>query len=452
MLLRFSVTNFLSFRETATLEMVAGGEHQHVERLPWVGKFRMKILPVTAIFGGNASGKSNLVSALFFSQAIITTSARNGFQAVPFKLDGSSQQQPSRFEFEILINEIIYHYSFEILANCVLSEELFVQNSTSIRLIFSRVKNKIKFGTSPAIKKADLEKFQTIKQLVNENVLFLSLASQFKNISAVVPVMKWFKQNLCILRPDSHLQSVSDYTIKGSELSNNFHEVLRDIDSGINHIDVLPVSRSEISIPPEFEKPLKEALSARNGVIRQGDIIWSLHDGELQAQKIVSYHKSSTGEDVLFNFAAESDGTKRVLDLIPALLALMDPKNKITFIIDEIDRSLHHMLSSYLLKKFLSNCNSESRSQLIFTTHDICLLDQKLLRRDELWVMDRNSLGESNMYPLSDFGEIRYDKDLQKMYLQGYLGGVPKIIGYLSATQVLVSGAFTEVSSDWGMW
>lgn len=452
MLLRFSVTNFLSFREKATLEMVASNERQHADRLPKVDKFRMKVLPVTAIFGGNASGKSNFVSALMFSQAVITTSVTNGFRAVPFRLNASNLKKPSAFSFELLIDELVYHYSFELLTDQVLCEELSVQNSTGTRLIFSRNKNKLRFGTSPTLRKEDLDRLQTVKQLVNDNVLFLSLASQFKTISAVLPVSRWFQQRLCILRPDSHLQTVADYTVKGSELSTDFHGVLRAIDSGIDHIDVISVPRSEIRIRAELEKTLKDALSLNKGVIRQGDIIWSLHNGELQAQKIVSYHKGTSGENVLFNFADESDGTRRVLDLIPALLALSDQQSHITFVIDELDRSLHHKLSLYLLQQFLGRCNSGSRSQLIFTTHDLGLLDQKLLRRDELWVMDRSSSGASNMYPLSDFGEIRYDKDLRKMYLQGYLGGIPKIIGCVGAFKVHSSEAFSGIVNSWGTW
>lgn len=432
-LLRFSVANFRSFRETATLEMVASAERQHAGRLPKVEKFRMKALPVAAVFGGNASGKSNFVSALWFAQAAVLGSFTNGLRAAPFRLDAESRDKPSVFAFELLIDEVVYHYSFEILADRVLSERLSVQNSTGERLIFSRDKGKLKFGISPAVKKEDLERMQTIQELVNDNSLFLSLAAQFKAISVVSPVVNWFEQRLCVIRPDSHLLTAPDYTADGSVLRVDFDRVLQALDLGIDHLDFAAVPRSEIHVSADVERTLKAALSRRQGVIRQGDIIWSLQDGELQARRILICRKGCAGEAVRFTLDEESAGLRRLLDLIPALLALTSQQSPVTFVIDEFDRSLHHKLCLYLLRQFLDHCAPESRSQLILTTHDLGLMDQKLLRRDELWLMDRDPAGASTMHSMSDFGEIRYDKDLRKMYLQGCLGGVPEINGRLEA-------------------
>ena len=98
------------------------------------------------------------------------------------------------------------------------------------------------------------------------------------------------------------------------------------------------------------------------------------------------------------------------------------------YIIDELDRSLHTKLSKTLLKYYLNSCNENSRSQLIFTTHDVMLMDQNTFRRDELWVTDRSSEGVSSLYSFSDYKDIRSDKDLRKYYLQGNLKGIPRIL------------------------
>lgn len=123
----------------------------------------------------------------------------------------------------------------------------------------------------------------------------------------------------------------------------------------------------------------------------------------------------------------ESDGSQRIIDLLPAFLELSSESSKKVYVIDEVDRSLHTLLTRHLLESFLSSCSSASRSQLLFTTHDVLLMDQKLLRRDEMWVAERGSLGESHLISFSDFKDVRYDKDIRKSYLQGRLGGIPNI-------------------------
>jgi len=124
----------------------------------------------------------------------------------------------------------------------------------------------------------------------------------------------------------------------------------------------------------------------------------------------------------------ESDGSRRVIDLLPAFLYLAAGANPNVYIIDELDRSLHTLLTRKLLELFLGEYSSSSRSQLLFTTHDLLLMDQNLLRRDEMWITDRNKDGSSNLISFSEYKDVRYDKDIQKSYLQGRLGGIPHIL------------------------
>ncbi|MBT3291657.1 MAG: AAA family ATPase, partial [Victivallales bacterium] len=118
----------------------------------------------------------------------------------------------------------------------------------------------------------------------------------------------------------------------------------------------------------------------------------------------------------------------RVIDLLPAFQQLWGQTSAKVFVIDELDRSLHTLLTRQLLEAYLDTCSKDTRSQLLLTTHDVLLMDQDLLRRDEMWVVERDSSGSSSLLSFSDYKKVRYDKDVRKSYLQGRLGGVPRIL------------------------
>lgn len=124
----------------------------------------------------------------------------------------------------------------------------------------------------------------------------------------------------------------------------------------------------------------------------------------------------------------ESDGSQRVIDLLPAFLELSATQSEKVYVIDEVDRSLHTLLIRCLLEGYLAKCSQNSRSQLLFTTHNVLLMDQDLLRRDEMWIAERNAEGVSSLLSFSEYKDVRYDKDIRKSYLQGRLGGILRIL------------------------
>jgi len=164
-------------------------------------------------------------------------------------------------------------------------------------------------------------------------------------------------------------------------------------------------------------------------------------DGELTAKKLVTYHQQQGGQEVKFEMRQESDGSQRVIDLLPAFLAAAATGSSKVYVIDEVDRSLHTLLTRQLLEGYLGCSGADTRSQLLFTPHDVLLMDQKLFRRDEMWVVERNPQGESSMMPFSEYKDVRYDKDIRKSYLQGRLGGLPRI---------QISGAFIDTCTPSG--
>ncbi|MCK5229651.1 MAG: AAA family ATPase, partial [Desulfobulbaceae bacterium] len=229
-------------------------------------------------------------------------------------------------------------------------------------------------------------------------------------------------------------ESFDQFIKEDSPLYDYMNEALSRLDTGIAKIGGEDIPFESIPmLPIEIRNQIKEALTENKPVrIRldtHGDrYVVQLKDDEIQAQKLVSFHLDSENKEVKFDLKSESDGSLRLIDLLPAFLAMSQDGPSKTFVIDELDRSLHTLLSRQLLASYLADCGPDSRSQLLITTHDVLLMDQDLMRRDEMWVAERDADGSSELIAFSDYKEIRNDKDIRKSYLQGRLGGIPKIL------------------------
>ena len=164
---------------------------------------------------------------------------------------------------------------------------------------------------------------------------------------------------------------------------------------------------------------LTEPINERFVVTRKG--------GELIAKKLVTYHPKADGTEAKFEIRQESDGSQRVIDLLPAFLELSAQVSKKVYVIDDLDRGLHTLLTRRLIEFYLKGCSKDTRSQLLISTHDVLLMDQQLLRRDEMWVIERDPTGASNLLSFSEYKDVRYDKDIRKSYLRGRLGGIPRL-------------------------
>ena len=430
MIIRFSVENWMSFRDQATFSMVASRERQHGERVPKLGKYQTRVLPVAAIYGGNASGKTNLFKALSFAKTLIVKGTRPD-SLIPietFRLDRKKTNHPSRFAFELLIDETIYDFSFVVTRKAVLEERLVVITSTSEKVLYDRRDGQLNFDSSLA---KDMF-LQFAFKGTRDNQLFLT-NSVSQKVDNFRPVYDWFKDTLELVAPDSRFEPFEQFLDEGHPLYAAMNEMLQRLDTGITHLgsEKIPFENIPLSDPLKSELQAKveegttvrlreEPTNVRVAVTREG--------GELVAKKLVSYHPKSDGTETKFEIYQESDGSQRVIDLLPAFLELSAQTPPKVYVIDEIDRSLHPLLIWQLLESYLANCSTETRKQLLLTTHNIMLMDQQLLRRDEMWVAERDTSGASSLFSFSEYKDVRYDKDLRKSYLQGRLGGIPRIL------------------------
>jgi AAA15 family ATPase/GTPase len=429
MLIRFAVQNWMSYRDQATLSMVASRERQHGQRVARPRK-NLGVLPIAAIYGGNASGKSNLFKALNFAKQFIVqgTQVDQVIAVQPFRLDAQTQQSPSEFVFEVLVGDTIYDYRFVVTHQQVVMERLSLVRPTTEQVIFERHQQTVEAVHAPHNEQSF---WKFIKQAMRPNQLLLTTAIQLQH-APFLPLYHWFRDTLLLIAPDARFGDFERFVDKQHRHFDQMNHFLRVLDTGIYELSGQEVPLSLLPLPDEIKIKLQsdipEGVTARI-VDWMGSerIIVTRRNGELAAQKIVAMHERSDGGYEAFGMEQESDGTNRIIDLLPAILEAADQLTPHVVVIDEIDRSLHTMVSHQLVQHFLGSCTQDTRSQLLLTVHDVLLMDQDIFRRDEMWVTERRNYGASTLTALCEYSDVRYDKDIRKSYLQGRFGGIPRV-------------------------
>lgn len=437
MLLRFEVQNFLSFRENISFNMLPGDFNilpHHIVN-PIQG---YDFLKAAALYGANGSGKSNLIAAIFFLRELVTNGTSDYNKQIgvrPFKLDDFSINNPTAFLTEFLIDKIIYRYEIEILQNIIRFEGLYrVKKNEDYDVIFERTtsekgKTSLRFGY-------DLFDTQTMntrkriyeKELRDNQPFFYEGAN--KKIELIQAAHKWFLERLNIVTPDSFPSHLLEFIIKDKNLAEQSNKLLISANTGVNNLKFERVPLEAALGYLSSEQKLKlhgQILSNGSRSIRKedGSIFEIFVDGdsnELVAGRLMTQHLCENGKMVDFEIYEESDGTRRFIDVIPALI-LSAQKNEV-FIIDEIERSLHPILVKKLIEFFYQNQTSDMGGQLIFTTHEVMLLNDSLFRPDEVWFFNKKESGASDLYSISDFKK-QYGENIMEAYLGGEFGAIP---------------------------
>lgn len=401
--------------------------------MPIIDKYRLKVLPTAALYGANGSGKTKFIETLAFFQNLVLNGTKNQSQKIPlqrFKLESDYLNKPSKFSIDVLIEGLIYTYEVSLLPEKILEERLTVQNSNTAYDVFTRVDGQPFEYDEDYFKKEQIDFLNFIAKATRSNQLFLTNAVQL-NMEDLRPLYEWFETKLTVITPNSEFIFIQRYADPNDVLSEESTQLMRMLGTGIDHFVTKKQAESNqdfsSTVPKEWLDVVKQGIPHSNDVLRVNDLIVRKENDELIFEKLLAVHKNRNGEDIVFLLNEESDGTRRILDLIPAFASLKKGRD-VVFVIDELDRSFHTQLLEWLLKYFLDTCNTTTRGQLIFTTHDVNILTQDIFRRDELWGVDKNSDGSSTLYSFRDFKNIRRDKDIRKTYLNGLLGAVPVII------------------------
>ncbi|MBF0495994.1 MAG: AAA family ATPase [Deltaproteobacteria bacterium] len=430
MIIRCSVENWMSFRNQVSFSMIASRERQHGARVPRIGKYKTKILPVAAIYGGNASGKTNFFKALSFVKRLVVEGTQTDSR-IPvdlFRLDPEGANRPARFAFELLIDETIYEFSFAVTPEAVLEEKLVVISGNSEKILYDRRDGTLYFDLT--LKESN--RLQFVFDGTRDNQLFLT-NSVSQKVETFKPIYDWFKNTLILVAPDSKFEELDWLMDERHHWYSDINNMLSQLDTGIARLSGEEIPIDSLSLPEPLKKKIEEELKEGMSIRLRGEpinarLVINRKNGELMAKKMVTFHLKSDGTEAGFETWQESAGSQRVIDLLPAFLELTAVGSKKVYFIDEVDRSLHTLLTKHLLDTYLAGCTTETRAQLIVTTHDVLLMDQELLRRDEMWVAERDAMGVSNLISFSEYKDVRYDKDIRKSYLQGRLGGIPRIL------------------------
>lgn len=438
MLIRFHVSNFLSFNEEVELSLIPGRARQHPEHIVETQEgCGLSILRTAIIYGANASGKSNLVKAMNFAQELISkgTQIRAAIPRTPFKLCRDNASRPSKFEFEFKYGQRCYVYGFEVDSQRIHEEWLYEIKKTTEIMLFERLttsegKTSVDFGKVDFSSKKEEEFLEFVAMGVRSNQLFLT-ESMERDVEHFADVYQWFTDVLVVIYPQSRFLHLAIMAVD-SDFGERMANYLEEFGTGILGPGLRPVELDD-EFPKKMVRDLRKKSQSDTQFISVSSgesYLLNCTNGDLEAKKLMFQHRMSDCDDrVTLDIKEESDGTRRLLDLLPALTNLANKDRVI--IIDEFDRSLHPQLSHKLLQLFLED--STSNSQIVATTHEEHLLDLELLRRDEIWFVEKDQSGASHVYSLEEFAP-RYDKDIEKGYLMGRYGAIP-VFGNLSFTR-----------------
>ena len=370
-----------------------------------------RLLRSAVLYGPNASGKSTLVQALGFMKDRVLNSQKESqagdeINTVPFKLTASSRSAESEFEIAFVEQGVRYEYGFRCDRQRFVEEWLFAYPLGRAQKWFHRVfdpdldKDVYKFSSTF---EGD-RKRQDWKAQTRANALFLSTAIQLNN-AQLKPAFEWFRQRLRVV--DSGLRP--GYTIARCKDSADKEKIIEFMNSAglsVDDISLKTAIFSPESLPKHLSNQFRQAVSRE----RSGKEITSIK---------FLHRDTETKELIEFEEEEESDGTRALFSFAGPWLDVIE--NERVLVVDELDTSLHPLLVHHLVKLLH---HKGTKAQLIFTTHDATLLSQKLLRRDQVWFMEKDAARATRLYPLSDFSP-RNNEAVERGYLNGRYGGIP---------------------------
>jgi len=414
MILNFSITNFRSIKKRTEFTMLKSNIKGPENRYNTIGA--LKVLNSTVIYGPNASGKSNFILALKAFWYLIENSKDHKLNDEiapyePFDFDRDNINKPIEFEIDFLEDKVRYQYLILFDEKRIINEELYYYPKSSKALLFSRsLGNKFKFGDSFKGPK------RVVTEYILENQLFLSKAATNKIPAIAAPYNFFENLYVFILTQDSDKETLSKGAMqylgkhKDSDLTKLVNLLINALDTGISNVSVEEQSQDEFKFPDHVPDDVKKQF---------------LEDYKY---KVLTLHKTKDkyGErDVLFDLEKESAGTKSLLDIGTAIvMALLTGS---VLVIDELEKSLHPNITRYLVNLFSDTRVNKFNAQLIFSTHDVTQIGNENFGRDQIWFMEKDENGVSELYRCTDIKGVRFDVPLDRWYASGRFGATPII-------------------------
>jgi AAA15 family ATPase/GTPase len=422
MLIGFSCKNYSSYYEQATLSMISSTKGEFKDFNTFTTSFD-RLLKSVLIYGANGSGKSNIVDAISFMKNMVNLSFTNEdiiAECEKFKFNINAEEEASMFEILFVIDDTLYEYGFEVMKKVIHKEWLYKKVKRRSPVFIRENSDYSSINLKGELKK----EAEIIKSHTRENALFISTAAMF-NIKIAKKIKEWFENSLCIISSNySSPGRTVEYLETDDEKKAEVLSFLRKADFNIEDF-ILDAQEEELEHIDNLQikiirrKFLKSEISKQNLSTIKKRII------DLRTKHFIyNDNKESVKEIKLPFLKYQSDGTIKFFELSGPILEALE-KGK-TLIIDEIDSRLHYAILRHILSLFNSIDKNPYNAQLICTTHQVLLLEENI-RRDQIWFVDKNEYGESELYSLDEFKDIRKDDPLLKKYLLGVFGAVPFI-------------------------
>lgn len=443
MLITYSVKNFKSIKEDLEFSMLASEsiDKAYCTSITLLNGIEIEILNRSLFFGANASGKSNFIHSIKFICDFILTKQQSGFK-IPiqqYKTNGSLSDD-TRFTFLFVLGGIIYEYGFTLTKEKVVEEWLYTANEFPIEEdglvpIFERItseydQTEIEIYEENSCLSIEEKNLATIlKSSIKEkqkNLLFLVKLAE-NGVSLAEDIIEWFER-IVVIHPESLYEHLALDLVLDANFADFSSSLIRKFDTGIKKIisHKAKVSLKQLAerfqVSTEVVSELVQNKSRLLDINGEAYILCSDDQDNPTLIQLLSEHIID-GESHFFSRNEESDGTKRLLDLLPLLYGL----DKLTslIIVDEIDRSFHSLLIREFLNEFMS-LSKGTENQLIATAHDTTILDLDYLAREEIWFFEKTEQGITTIKPLLDF-RIQKDYDIAMGYFTGRFGAVPNI-------------------------
>ncbi len=444
MLMEFTIGNFLSFSEKQTLSMNAGKFRLNSDRL--YKDNNCKILKFMAVYGANASGKSNLIDAFGWFQSFVVSGFKRASYQLYCKMEEHYKSEPTHFSIKVKIDGHFYLYGFDVILNTssIVKEYLYeILKNGNEKMVFERNIATGSFTTGAYFTSEELlERIKIYGEDIktDSSVLFLKIMNQNKaslyekksKLSVFKDLFLWIKYKLDINTPDS---TITNYLLlKNKERLDQIIDKLKYFDFGIENFNMVEITEDKVAtnLPKDFLSDVQQDLQEQKDeadntttlnpavLIRTYDNIFSVElneNGTFVYRTLEFKHKNSSAS---FTISEESDGTVRLLNIIEVLL---EKDNDKVYIIDEINRTFHPLLTKEFIREFLELAKTRD-TQLIVTTHESQLMDLKLLRKDEINFINKNNSGYSTIDSLDKYDD-RFDKKILAEYFQGKYHAIP---------------------------
>ncbi len=417
MLLQFSVNNYKSIKDTITFSMATSSKDEGNSFN--IGKY--ELLKSAIIYGANASGKSNFLKAMAFMGKIVLNKNKviqstDTLEHFPFKLNTDTQNSSSTFEIVCFINNIKYRYGFEMDDTTVYAEWLYADEKGKESKLFYRDAeeddyinpNKFKEGYKSFNKKE-------LKINVPKNQLFIWKCDQ-NDGEVSKSILGWFNRFNLIdgMEHDGYIGFAMEQ-MENEDFKNEIVNLVKTADIGIEDIIL-----EKEKVPSEFFEEMSIPSDLKEKI---------LEGGGLQRILLNTYHKQYDENDnevgkIIFELdEEESKGTRKFFKMsAPILNTLREGK---VLIIDELDASLHPMLTRHLIKLFHNEKINTKNAQLIFATHDTNMLTPIMFRRDQIWLTEKDKFGATDIYSLAQLKDVIKNENFEKQYIQGKYGAIP---------------------------